>query len=500
MPTRRPARSVSASVVLTLIVASTIAATGAGGSIAAGSPGVIVDTTADSFDGSCGDGDCSLRDAIASAPRGGVVRVLPGFYVLSVAGAGGIAVGDLDISRSVTVEGVGETGSFIDATRLGARAFKVGTGGITAVLRDLTIFGVHDRSRAGGAVSVTRGALVLDHLTVSGGQTAAAGGLRVGPAGVARVLDSLFIGNRAVTGRGGAIRNDGTLSLQRSSFVGNRATDGGAIWNGADATLRATNVTASGNVATERGGALTANGAVRLRSVTVAGNRSGGIGGGIARPSTAGNVTTANHSIVAGNRAADRGAECSSALASGGFNVERRDSCAFDEATDVVRSDPQLGPLTANGGLTPTRALHAGSPAVNVGGACAPRDQRGAPRDRCDAGAYERVLCLGRAVDVVGTRSDDDLSGGRERDVFLGLGGDDVFQGSLDDDRACGGAGADHLIGGPGADRFAGGSGEDRLDGEQGHDRLDGGPGDDRCRGGTSRDRARRCERTPGVP
>jgi Ca2+-binding RTX toxin-like protein len=122
----------------------------------------------------------------------------------------------------------------------------------------------------------------------------------------------------------------------------------------------------------------------------------------------------------------------------------------------------------------------ASSPAIDMGGRCSRSDQRGAPRDdRCDGGAYERVFCLGRAVNIVGTPGDDELSGGREPDAFLGLAGDDEFQGSLNDDVACGSGGDDHLIGGPGDDRLAGGRGNDVLDGEGGRDRCWGGPGRD---------------------
>jgi Ca2+-binding RTX toxin-like protein len=166
------------------------------------------------------------------------------------------------------------------------------------------------------------------------------------------------------------------------------------------------------------------------------------------------------------------------ALRSAGWNVV--DECGLHRANDVRTTDPRLGGLTSNGGPTPTMALLRGSPALDVGGGCAPRDQRGAPRDRsCDAGAYERVLCRGRAVDIVGTPGDDDLTGGRDPDTFLGLGGDDDFQGSLGPDVGCGGAGRDHLIGGPGDDVLAGGRGSDELDGEAGVDRCIGGRGRD---------------------
>jgi hypothetical protein len=135
-------------------------------------------------------------------------------------------------------------------------------------------------------------------------------------------------------------------------------------------------------------------------------------------------------------------------------------------------------------------ALSVRSPAADLAGDCGGRDQRGAPRDRrCDAGAYEIVRCLGRPVNIVGTPDEDELSGGRGRDVFLGMAGSDEFQGSIGRDRACGGPGDDLLIAGPGNDRFAGEAGDDRVKGEAGRDLLYAGPGRDQLVGGPGRDR-----------
>lgn len=73
-------------------------------------------------------------------------------------------------------------------------------------------------------------------------------------------------------------------------------------------------------------------------------------------------------------------------------------------ANNIIGSNPKLGPLANNGGPTQTRALLAGSlaidaadPSVGGPGACATTDQRGMARFdgnydsvvRCDMGAYE---------------------------------------------------------------------------------------------------------------
>ena len=72
-----------------------------------------------------------------SVDAGGTVRLPPGFYGLDLAGGGGDA-GDIDLSRPVTIVGVGETGSFLDASGLGDRVFDA-TADVT--LRHLSLLG-----------------------------------------------------------------------------------------------------------------------------------------------------------------------------------------------------------------------------------------------------------------------------------------------------------------------------------------------------------------------
>ena len=106
---------------------------------------LTVDTFEDTFDGSCADADCSIRDAVASVDPGGTVRVPPGFYPLDRSGTGPNA-GDVDLSRPVTIVGTGETGTFVDASALGDRVFDVSS---DVSLRHLAMLGGSRVGRGG---------------------------------------------------------------------------------------------------------------------------------------------------------------------------------------------------------------------------------------------------------------------------------------------------------------------------------------------------------------
>jgi CSLREA domain-containing protein len=433
--------------------------------VALAAASLTVDTFEDTFDGSCADGDCSLRDAVSS-----------------------VDAGDIDLSRPVTIVGVGETGSFLDASGLGDRVFDV-TADLT--IRHLTLLGGSSVVR-GGVVRVTAGAFEMRRSTIVGGRADDGGALAVASAATA-MIDRSWISDTRATDNGGGLFLLGTTVISRSTISEARAVGGGAIFVGPSGAVSLSDSTLSNNVAA-RGGGIRALGDIELISATVAANRAD-VGGGILASETS--VSSVTNSVFARNRAIDRGPLCGRRLTSDGHNVADVRGCGFTGPGDIAGVDPELGALRQNGGPTPTHALREASPAIGRGGVCLSFDQRGAPRTDCDSGAYELVLCLDRPVTIVGTPGDDDLSGGLQRDVFLGLGGDDVFQGSLDMDRACGGMGDDHLIGGPGDDQLTGNRGRDSLVGEAGDDLLIGGPAADVCRGGPGQDITRSCETVP---
>jgi hypothetical protein len=157
--------------------------------------------------------------------------------------------------------------------------------------------------------------------------------------------------------------------------------------------------TVSGNSAAVAGGGIVGGGLNRsrilVRNSTIASNSASSTGGGI---SMTGGRARLDSTILAGNTAPD-GPDCSvpvNPVMSRGYNpIEDPSGCDVIGRTDLDLTgvDPLLGPLQDNGGPTETRALLAGSPALDAVVSrrlCRNPDQRGEPRtDPCDIGAYE---------------------------------------------------------------------------------------------------------------
>jgi hypothetical protein len=196
-------------------------------------------------------------------------------------------------------------------------------------------------------------------------------------------LQFLTLKDGSVTGSGGAILNDGTLTVTNSTLSANQATGalglgfGGAIRN--DGTLTVTNSTFSGNQANAGVGA--AGGAIYNTGGTVS------LKGSILADSTPDNCNT---TLTASYSLADDDT-CFTNGSSGNMVVT---------PTSAVGLDP-LG-LQNNGGPTQTIALESNSPARGLDTDCT--DQEAAPQpvftdqrlfsrpdspSECDSGAYE---------------------------------------------------------------------------------------------------------------
>lgn len=400
---------------------------------------LLVTTLADHDDGTCGIGDCTLREAVN---RANGVQAYPPLSVRFAPGLAGTLtldrnLGELVLTRGITIMGPG------------ARVLAVSGGGYIRIFRllggttrltGLTLregwqaTGNPGTSNLGGAIFTQRD-LILEDCAFFGNYAAGVSAETSGTGG---------------SGRGGAIYNAaGSLLLKRCTFSsggssGNvaaggegasvitpganggagGAAQGGAIYNATGATLKAENCTFHGNSTgagsggnsnttgragsggAAAGGAIYSQGIMTLTGCTVSGNVATGGAGGTARNNPdndgrAGNAiggimavggsATLAGTICAANNAGGLGSlspDVQGAFVSLGFNLigTSDDSSGITQAsdqtgTDVAPINPGLGPLADNGGQTNTLSLLAGSPARDRGHSFQlVSDQRGVTR------------------------------------------------------------------------------------------------------------------------
>ncbi|MCB8979285.1 MAG: DUF1565 domain-containing protein [Ardenticatenaceae bacterium] len=215
--------------------------------------------------------------------------------------------------------------------------------------------------------------------------------------------------------KGQGIYNAGTITITNSSIRNNVAatSSGAAIINYDIAKMTMTDVTVSGNVNDNSIVHAQNNAQATLTNVTISGNYTGTAlvtsGNAVL---TAANVTIANNTgngledysggvamqntVIANNEAPN----CWALVTSLGNNLEDTDTCGFDQASDIVSTDPQLEPLGSNGGDVQTQLPASGSPLIDAGrnDVCPAMDPRGVIRPFdgddngskiCDIGAAE---------------------------------------------------------------------------------------------------------------
>lgn len=307
-----------------------------------------VSTTLDEADGSCLDGDCSLRDAVASASSGDKVALPAGTFLLTL--------GEILLDRDLQIVGAGARSSILDGQAT-TRIFTVNSAAAVAI-SGLTL--QHGRANFAGAI-YNFGNLTLRAVAILGNEADFAAG----------------------------IYSQGPLSIFDSTIAGNKANSVGGIYGGDGVPLTIENSTISNNSANLLTGGLALIGPATIRHSTLAGNsvaqtktwRSGAL-------FVVGDLNLVS-SLIEGNSPQN----CDPfAAISASTSLDSDGTCLLSGPGNLAGVASQLQPLGNNGGPTDTQALPAGSPAVDVAACASAFDQRGTARPQgagCEMGAFE---------------------------------------------------------------------------------------------------------------
>ncbi len=406
----------------------------------------VVDSLADDSDvdpgnGTCATsiGECTLRAAVEEIDflfNGcyGSCTVDTDLHTISVPAGTYFVYDVLGVGGNVIIDGAGQgwtiimgqgsgvffitPGSTIQIKELTITNGIEGTGGGVNNQGDLTL---SDVAVTGSSATVGMGGgirnsdqLTLARVTVSGNSAVqGGGGISNDDGATLTIFDSTISGN-SVTGvdqAGGGIYNSGastpgTVTIDRSTLSGNTAPFGGGLFNYGETWLA--NVTISGNSATTilsaGGGAINNNGSATLdlKNVTISDNTT-------TTAMALVNVATLNiaHTIVANNTGGDCYFVGGTLTPPPHHNLDSDGTCFSGIPSNLINTNPLLGPLSENGGLTQTYALQYGSPAIDAGdaingcksgGVLLTTDQRSWPRTVdgdvdgvavCDIGAFE---------------------------------------------------------------------------------------------------------------
>jgi hypothetical protein len=488
----------------------------------------------------------------------------PGASVIAVSGNNDSRIFEIYNSQGYTtsISGLTLRDGFEPTAEGGAIYNWEGSGSSSAdlILAGVVITGNEAASGSGGGVYNRDGVVTITNSVISGNEAGNGGGALYS-GGAVRIADSTIADNRAGNGGGVYIEDvvEGGVVVERSSVTGNIAegrgggfsafsdeggvlidsstfsaneTDtyaGGIFLAGDDGPIVIRNTTVSGNSAGERVGGIANRGAddvpVSIQSSTVVGNIQSdpGVsdGAGIHNygeddPEPGVDVVTLSSTVVAGNTGGegDLGESFDAGRFELGFSlVGSTGNATTTESpagSNIFGVDPQLGPLSDNGGPTQTHAPALTSPVLDHGiGNALAQDQRGLSRtsdlalvpngagsDGTDIGSVEiqaaevEAQCQATTVRRIGgTTGDDTLTGTDAPEALFGLAGNDAVSGAGGNDCANGDEGRDNVKGGPGKDIVKGGAGKDKGSGGGGKDKVKGQAGKDNLKGGGGADR-----------
>jgi hypothetical protein len=368
-------------------------------------------------------GTGSLRQALIEASPGTTIG-----FVSGLTGTITLTGGELLVNKNVVIAGPGANILSVSGNNASS-VFHI-SNGQTVTISGLTIRNGH--GTWGGGIQNERSTVTVTNSTLNNNSATYGGGIYNGSAGTNLTDPSTLTvsyctlsNNSAIYG--GAILNDGIQSLAfvrttvtNSTLNNNSATYGGGIYNnGQDALVRGsgfrtaaltvTNSTLSNNSASFGGGGVFNNGSsgnggsgsasATLNYVTLTGST----GGGIYNFGDSGTAefflyTTLLNAGPSGSNITNS----SGVVTSSGYNLSSDNGSGLLGPSDLINTDPKLGPLQDNGGPTFTHALLSGSPAIDQAPFDRQGDQRGYPRiGYGDIGAFEfqslRIISITRS-------------------------------------------------------------------------------------------------------
>lgn len=264
-----------------------------------------------------------------------------------------------------------------------------------------SLIGWNSATGEGGGIYFDGSTAALTGTTIDTNSANIGGGISIFNASAQITLEDTTISNNGADYAGGGIDNDATLIGDRVLFVGNGSPRGGGIRND-EGTITLRNTTFSQNIGNDGGGLYNDAGQATLTFVTFAFNRSKGADSDSIYHSglDASNTLILQNVVLAHTDLLAVSVNCwiadgsATSITSNGHNLADDDSCPFNQPTDTLNTDPLLGTLADNGGLTQTHLPLTNSPLIN-GGLCVAgitTDQRGVSRPQgttCDIGAVE---------------------------------------------------------------------------------------------------------------
>jgi hypothetical protein len=313
-------------------------------------------TDANVGDGVCADsnGNCTLRAAIEEAnatPAQDAVN-----FALPVPSTIDLTLGEITISTSIYIIGPGARKLTVQ------RSPSAGT-------PQFRIFGVQPSNGLRLPPTTIRG------MSIKNGNVSGDGGAIYTEYNSALQLTEVSITNNTAAASAGAVFSAGVLNVTRSLIASNTANGlfAGGIVAIAPENSYITNSTLTNNTGGQ-GGAIYNAGNLTLVNDTISHNTARDAGSSVANGST-GTVNVFNTIIGMDNTAVS---SLSGAFNSLGNNLitDARNSTGFtngtngDQVSDNNAINPLLGALADNDGQTDTRALLAGSPAIDHGNGC----------------------------------------------------------------------------------------------------------------------------------